>query len=66
MERNTIKINKVVLLDIAFCIFFAIASNADWMSYTIIWWGSIALIFVMQLVVYGGKLNLNISKYKLA
>ena len=65
MERNTIKINKVVLLDIAFCIFFAIASNADWMSYTIIWWGSIALIFVMQLVVYGGKLNLNISKYKL-
>lgn len=65
MERNTIKINKVVLLDIAFCIFFAIASNADWMSYTIIWWGSIALIFVMQLVVYGGKLSLNISKYKL-
>lgn len=65
MGRNTIKINKVVLLDIAFCIFFAIASNADWMSYTIIWWGSIALVFVMQLAVYGGKLNLNISKYKL-
>ena len=65
MGKNTIKIDKVILLDVAFCIFFAIASNADWMANTIVWWGAIVLIFVAQFVVYGGKLNFHISKYKL-
>ena len=64
MENRTL-IDKSILLDIAFCIFFAIATNADWMVNTIVWWGAIALIFATQFIVYGGELNFYISKYKL-
>lgn len=65
MGEKKIKVKISIFLDIAFCIFFAIASNSDWMSNPIVWWGSIALIFVVQFIIYGGKLNFPISKYKI-
>ena len=65
MGEKKIKVKISIFLDIAFCIFFAIASNSDWMSNPIVWWGSIALIFVVQFNIYGGKLNFPISKYKI-
>lgn len=65
MGEKKLKVKISIFLDIAFCIFFAIASNSDWMSNPIVWWGSIALIFVVQFIIYGGKLNFPISKYKI-
>lgn len=45
--------------------FFAVATNADLMVNSILWWGSIALIIATQCIVNRGKLTFNLNKYKL-
>lgn len=65
MKLNIFQFKNISLLDVAFCIFFAIATNADLMVNPILWWGSIALIIVTQCIVNRGKLIINLNKYKL-
>lgn len=65
MKLNIFQFKNMSLLDVAFCIFFAIATNADLMVNPILWWGSIALIIVTQCIVNRGKLIINLNKYKL-
>ena len=65
MKLNIFQFKNISLLDVAFCIFFAIATNADLMVNPILWWGSIALIIVTQCIVNRGKLIVNLNKYKL-
>lgn len=65
MKLNIFQFKNISILDVAFCIFFAIATNADLMVNPILWWGSIALIIVTQCIVNRGKLILNLNKYKL-
>lgn len=65
MKENKFQIKKSVLLDIAFCLFFAVATNADWMSNPFLWWGVIALVFFTQFLLYRGKICFGITKYKL-
>lgn len=65
MKLNIFQFKNISLLDVAFCIFFAVATNADLMVNPILWWGSIALIIVTQCIVNRGKLIINLNKYKL-
>lgn len=65
MKLNIFQFKNISILDVAFCIFFAIATNADLMVNPILWWGSIALIIVTQCIVNRGKLIVNLNKYKL-
>lgn len=65
MKLNIFQFKNISILDVAFCIFFAIATNADLMVNPILWWGSIALIIVTQCIVNRGKLIINLNKYKL-
>lgn len=65
MKENKFQIKKSVLLDIAFCLFFAVATNADWMSNPFLWWGVIVLVFFTQFLLYRGKICFGITKYKL-
>lgn len=65
MKLNIFQFKNISLLDVAFCIFFAIATNADLMVNPILWWGSIALIIATQCMLNHGKLRFNLSKYKL-
>ena len=63
MKLNVFQFKNISLLDVVFCIFFAIATNADLMNNPILWWGSIALIIVTQCIVNSGKLIFNLNKY---
>ena len=65
MKLNVFQFKNISLLDVVFCIFFAIATNADLMNNPILWWGSIALIIATQCIVNSGKLIFNLNKYKL-
>ena len=65
MKLNIFQFKNISLLDVTFCIFFAIATNADLMVNPILWWGSIALIIATQCMLNHGKLRFNLSKYKL-
>ena len=65
MKLNIFQFKNISLLDVAFCIFFAVATNADLMVNSILWWGSIALIIATQCIVNRGKLTFNLNKYKL-
>lgn len=65
MKLNIFQFKNISLLDVAFCIFFAVATNADLMVNSILWWGSIALIIATQCIVNRGKLIFNLNKYKL-
>lgn len=64
MKLNIFQLENKSLLNIAFCIFFAIATNADLMVNPILWWGSIALIIATQYIVNGGKVGFDLSKFK--
>lgn len=64
MKLNIFQFKNISLLDVAFCIFFAVATNADLMVNRILWWGSIALIIVTQFILNRGKLKFNSSKFK--
>lgn len=65
MKLNVFQFKNMSLLDIAFCIFFAIATNADLMDNPVLWWGSIASIIATQCIVNRGILSFNLNKYKL-
>ena len=65
MKLNIFQFKNISLLDVAFCVFFAVATNADLMVNPILWWGSIALIIATQCMLNQGKLRFNLSKYKL-
>ena len=64
MKLNIFQFKNISLLDVAFCIFFAVATNADLMVNPILWWGSIALIIVTQFILNRGKFKFNSSKFK--
>lgn len=65
MKLNVFQFKNMSLLDIAFCIFFAIATNSDLMDNPVLWWGSIASIIATQCIVNRGILSFNLNKYKL-
>lgn len=65
MKLNVFQFKNMSLLDIAFCIFFAIATNADLMDNPVLWWGSIVSIIATQCIVNRGILSFNLNKYKL-
>lgn len=65
VKENKIQIRRTVLLDIAFCFFFAVATNADWMANPVLWWGTLLLVFLTQFLSYRGTLRFEITKYKL-
>lgn len=65
IKENKIQIKRTVLLDIAFCFFFAVATNADWMANPVLWWGTLLLVFLTQFLSYRGTLCFAITKYKL-
>lgn len=65
MKLNVFQFKNISLLDVAFCIFFAIATNADLMDNPVLWWGSIASIIATQCIVNRGILSFNLNKYKL-
>lgn len=65
VKENKIQIRRTVLLDIAFCFFFAVATNADWMANPVLWWGTLLLVFLTQFLSYKGTLRFEITKYKL-
>lgn len=65
MKLNIFQFKNISLLDVAFCIFFAVATNSDLKVNPIFWWGSIALIIATQCIINRGKLIVNLNKYKL-